>query len=483
VSWLLERASRTPRGAAVVQDGRAVSWEALAQRVVALASGLRARGVVSGDVVALDADGLSFVEAFHAIDVCGAVLLPLNARLTPSEAAFPLREAGARLLLHAGPEAAARAARQTQVASVALDAVAARGAGGSAAPARAAGDAPLALVYTSGTTGTPRGAVLTRANFTASARASERHLGVTRGDRWLLCLPLFHVGGLSVLVRSALSGFPAVVQARFDADAVSRALEEEAITLVSLVPTMLERVLDVRGRRPAPPALRCVLLGGAAASDPLLARAAGRGVPVAPTYGLTEAASQVATCPLDRVRTPSGAGLAALDGVELRIADPSRGVGEIRVRGPMVMRGYRSRPAESAAALAGGWLHTGDLGALDSAGRLHVVGRRSDRIVSGGENVDPAEVEAVLSAHPAVREAAVAAVPDAGFGERPAAWLVPCQGELPADDELRRFCRERLAGYKVPVAFAVVGALPRNDSGKLLRRELPGLSPARRLAR
>ncbi len=237
---------------------------------------------------------------------------------------------------------------------------------------------------------------------------------------------------------------------RFDTTAVLAALSDpdEAITLVSLVPTMLARLLDAGLREP--PALRWALLGGGPIPPALLERAADAGVPVAPTYGMTEACSQIATNGWP------------LPGVELRVADD----GEVLVRGPNL----------SAAALGrDGWLHTGDLGRLSRAGRLSIVGRKSDTIVTGGENVAPAEVEAILLGHPAVVDAGVFARPDGEWGEAVVAAVVLRPGSRAQAGELRAFCAARLASFKVPKAFGFVDGLPRTESGKLLRRELTGL--------
>jgi O-succinylbenzoic acid--CoA ligase len=308
--------------------------------------------------------------------------------------------------------------------------------------------------------------------------ASAVHLGVDPRDRWLACMPLFHVGGLAILLRGVLYGNTVVVHERFDPAAVNRAFDRDGITCTSLVATMLARILADRGNRAAPPQLRCVLLGGGPAPESTLERARELGFPIAPTYGLTEAASQVATRAPSDPAAPPGAGLRPLLGTEVRVVDgddrdvADGAAGELLVRGPTVMRGYVDRPAETAEALRGGWLHTGDVAVRASDGSLGILERRSDLILSGGENVYPSEVEAVLLEHPAVAEAAVAAIPDADFGQRPAAWLVFRPGAAPEGEQLRTFCRSRLAGYKVPVAFHGVADLPRNAAGKLLRREL-----------
>lgn len=488
IPWLEQRAATTPDRTAFEIEGRAISFAALEVRVRAAAAWLRAAGLRRGDVLAtLLWNGLPFVECLHAAARCGATLLPLNARGTAVEIGFALGDAGARLLVH-GPGELAETARAAATDAIRVEV--APGPGATLAPegfARTLGagldDAErpdagdrLAILYTSGTTGRPKGACLSYAGFLWSAAASALHLGTSPEDRWLACLPLFHVGGLAILVRSVLSGSAVVVHERFDAATVARALEADRITHVSLVPTMLGRVLDAWGERPAPSTLRCVLLGGAPAPSALLERSAAIGFPVAPTYGLTEATAQVATRP-PGVPSPSGSAAAPpLPGVELRIEDdggavlPAGRAGEICVRGATVMTGYLGLPEATARALRGGWLHTGDVGVLDAAGWLRILDRRSDLVVSGGENVYPAEVEAVLAAHPDVAEAAVVGEPDADLGQRVAAAVVLRAGASADGESLRAFCRQHLPGYKVPRRIELRAELPRTSSGKLLRR-------------
>jgi O-succinylbenzoic acid--CoA ligase len=292
-------------------------------------------------------------------------------------------------------------------------------------------------------------------------------------------MPLHHVGGLAILARAAIFGAGVVLHERFDAEAVAESLARDGVTIASFVPTMLRRVLAVRPG-PPPPSLRCVLVGGAPTPPALLAEAWRRGWPAAPTYGLTEACSQVATLPLAEIGRRADGAARPLFGVELEIrgADGrSRAPGEpgeIAVRSPAVMAGYHARPEATARVLRDGWLLTGDVGVLDAEGWLRVLDRRDDLVVSGGENVYPAEVEAALESHAAVAEAAVAAEPDPDLGGRVAAWIVPAAGAAVDEDALRAYCRTRLAGYKVPRAFHVVASLPRTPSGKLRRRELAG---------
>lgn len=474
---LRARARRTPDATALVCGDREISFAALEARAASVASGLRSRGVEPGDRVAvLLPNGVAFVEVLHGAIACGAVVVPINTRLAAPEVAHQLADAEPRMLIHGGGELAtlARVASPAALQRLQVDAECSfppLAADASTAPAPT-GDPIVALLYTSGTTGESKGVLLSDANLCASAAASQRHLDVRAGDRWLACLPLFHVGGLALLTRSVIDGSCVVLHERFDAARVNAAIDSGAIAFVSLVPTALARLLRERGERPAVDSLRAILLGGAAAPAALVAHAQRLGLPIATTYGLTEAASQVAT----RKADASGAGLTPLPGTRVRIEDahgracPAGVAGEVLVAGPSVMRGYWRRPDATARALAGGWLHTGDIGALDAKRRLHIFARRSDLIVSGGENVYPAEVEAVLATHPDVEDVAVAGIPDVEFGARPAAWIVAARASAPV--VLRDFCRARLAGFKVPVAFHFVAELPRNASGKVLRDRL-----------
>jgi O-succinylbenzoic acid--CoA ligase len=495
--WLAQRAALTPEAPAMIVDRRTTSWAELHRKASIAAAGLSALDVRPGERIALLTGNDPAVPVLlHAALASGVVILPLNTRLTAGELAWQLGDARPTLLLHSrGPlgELAEEVQREAATRGTAVRSVelgdAANPLGRSREPRHAGDDAAAeqlrvdldsacAIIYTSGTTARPRGAMLTHGNFFWSAVASALHLGALPTDRWLACMPLFHVGGLSILLRSVLYGCTTVLHPRFDPVAVSHALDEQDVTLVSLAPVMLERLLDARGDRPAPEPLRCVLLGGGPAAPSLVERAVKLGFPVAPTYGLTEAASQVATHPPHVAESPVEAALRPLPATQLRVVD-ERGAevgpgvaGQILVRGPTVMAGYWERPEASAEALRGGWLHTGDIGTLDERGFLRVLDRRSDLIVSGGENVYPAEVEAALREHEDVLEVGVAAIPDAEFGQRPGAWLVLRAGTRLDDEELRAFCRHRLAGYKVPVAFTRVADLPRNAAGKLLRREL-----------
>jgi O-succinylbenzoic acid--CoA ligase len=318
-----------------------------------------------------------------------------------------------------------------------------------------------AVVATSGTTGTPKGVELSAAGIEASALAVSAATGAGPGDRWLACLPLHSVAGLAIVARAWHAGLPLEVHERFDTGAVDRAARERSATLVSLVPTMLARLLDAGadlGR------FHRVLLGGGPPPPGLLARAAERGAAVVTTYGLTETFGGV---------VHDGH---PLPGVEVSVTP----AGEITVRGPMVMRRYRRDPAGTRAALHGDRLHTGDLGRIAPDGRLEVLGRRDDLVITGGVSVHPAEVEAVLADHPAVAQVVVAGVPDPEWGQRLVAYVVPADPRRPPSLEgLRAHARERLAAAKAPRGLMLLDELPRTPSGKIVRRRLADLaSPA-----
>jgi O-succinylbenzoic acid--CoA ligase len=491
-NWLLERARLSGPEEAVRVGERRLSFEALAERSLRAAGRLRRRGVEKGDLVAvLLAGGLDFVQLLHAVSLCGSRLLPLSTRLTPEELVGQLRASHATHFLYGegelGERARAASRELPDLESAALEEpwfrCSEHRAHAGVLAQRIDLEEVFAVLFTSGTSAAPKGVCLTHGNLQASAFAAALHLELRRDDRWLACLPLFHIGGLSILMRNVLLGSSVLIHERFDPARVSAAIDE-GISHVSLVPTMLGRLLDVRGERPAPASLRGILLGGAAAPPVLLERAQKLGFPVLPSYGLTEACSQVATrAPGDpeAASQPNGSVGRALFGTEIRIADaggealPPGREGEILVRGPTVMAGYLDDAEGTSRALERGWLRTGDVGVLDPEGRLRVVDRRDDLIVSGGENVSPAEVEAVLRDHPDVAEVGVAGLPDPDLGNRVTAWIVPRAGAGCRAEDLHRFCRGRLAGFKVPKEIRFAAELPRNSSGKLLRRSLRDL--------
>ncbi|MDP3155119.1 MAG: AMP-binding protein [Archangium sp.] len=420
-----------PDSVALIFQGRTYTWAEADREVAAFTDSL---DVAAGDRVAVRAWNCpELAWLFFAASRRGAVFVPLNARLTSHELAPLLERLDARVSFGDLPGALSLSLRERLGvrASVASEVAAA--------------------LFTSGTTGAAKLVELTHANFTASARANAERLGGEPTQRWLGTLPLFHVGGLAMLYRCALYGASIALEASFDAERACAAMDE-GVTHVSLVPTMLERVLEVRGARPFT-GVKAALIGGGPMTSSTLRRARAAGLPVLQTYGLTEACSQVTT------EVPEEAdGLTAgrpIPGVEVRITEPDEGgVGEIEVRGPTVAKGL------------GPWLKTKDLGSLDARGRLSVRSRRMDLILTGGENVYPAEVEAVLREYPGIRDVAVVARPDSEWGQVPVAVVVASEFEAAA---VTAWVRERLAAYKIPRAWVLVDVLPRNATGKLDR--------------
>jgi O-succinylbenzoic acid--CoA ligase len=468
--WLAARAAGQSDRPAVITACQTLTFGELNAAATAAARRLGALGIAVGTRVALAlGNGAPFAVLTHALARLGAVMVPLNTRLTRGEAAWQLADSCARVVvcdeMHAGPVSGpARAAGTRVLTPEELDAAAQAD-----VPLVEHLDlsAPQGIIYTSATSGRPKGAMLSFGNHWWSAVGSALNLGLRPDDRWLIPLPLYHVGGLAVLWRSVIYGIPAVIHDRFDPDAANHAIDAGGVTAVSVVSTMLQRMLDARGDRPYPPALRYVLLGGGPAPSALVERCLALGVPVAPTYGLTEAASQVTTLlPEEVARRPGSSGRPLLP-VEVRVD-----AGEILVRGPTVMAGYADRPEETKDVLCDGWLRTGDLGHLDDDGYLYVLDRREDLIVSGGENVYPLEVETVLLQHPAVADAGVIGVSDPEWGQAVTAAVVLRSGARIDEAALRAFCAERLARYKVPRWVWTVEELPRTPGGKLLRREL-----------
>ncbi len=494
--WLTHHAATAPSRTALVADGRTWSYAELDADATRMARQLAGLGVRNGDRVAmLLHNGGATAVLPHAILRLGASLVPLNVRLSEDEITWQIRDSDAcAVVVEARTVAMTARARkeQTNLLTVSIDGAGAEILRLATLGARDEYDIPLrlvhgpsdilAIIYTSGTTGRPKGAMLTVSNFWWSAIGSALNIGTHADDRWLACMPLFHVGGLSILLRAAIYGITAIVQDGFDADAVNRALDDEGVTIISVVAVMLQRMLDARSDRPYPLSLRCVLLGGGPAPRPLLERCARLGIPVSQTYGLTETTSQIATlAPDDALRKIGSAGRPIYPN-EIRVmasngeAAPGE-AGEIVVRGPVVMAGYAGQPEATTRAIVDGWLHTGDIGTLDTDGYLHVLDRRDDLIITGGENVYPAEVEAALLAHPWVVEAGVIGVPDATWGQRIVAIVrLADRPEVDRDSavtELRAHCRAQLAGYKTPREIRIVAEpLLRTASGKLRRNLL-----------
>jgi O-succinylbenzoic acid--CoA ligase len=467
-----------PSGLAIVDGASRWTWADLDERAEAVARCLRGTGAGPATRVALLArPSAAAFAALYGIARIGAVAVPIAPGMTDAE----LSAAGAvvepAVVLHDADREAAAATLEPGRAMIDLArAVAEPLDGPDAGATRAAPNPaePSVVVLTSGTTGRPKAVVLSTAAMVASAESWLAVLPPATG--WLLAVGLSHVAGLGIVWRAGLAGVPLAIVERPDPAAIVEALAAEPRpSHVSLVPTTLLRILDMVSDAPPPPSVRAVLLGGGPIDPALVARALAAGWPVVPTYGLSEAGSGVTALSTAEATAHPGTAGRPLPGVRILIDDPDPdGIGEVLVQSPARFDGYLGDPAETAAAVTtDGWLRTGDLGRLDADGFLTVEDRRVDRIVRGGENVSPAEVEAVLLVHPAIADAAVVGRPDPTFGHVPVAIVVlRADAPEPTDDDLTRFCRERLSRPKVPVAFERRTSLPRTPNGKLRRTEL-----------
>ena len=436
-NWLSQRAATCPDRCALIADGLELTYAELEREATATARRLAARGARRGATVAVDlAPGIEYVVLLHALMKLGAVAYPVNARLNEAERRAELERAAPALTVNGNPDLGTTEADLPLLGEHDLDALHCR-------------------ILTSGTSGGPRPVGLTYGNHLWSAVGSAFNLGVEPTDRWLCCLPLFHVGGLSIVMRSVIYGTTAVVHPGFDVDRIASSLEGDGVTLLSLVSTQLIRLLEA-GVDLLP--LRAVLVGGGPVPEEALEEAIGRGATVVQTYGLTEAASQVSTLEPGQARRKLGSAGRPLFTTHLRIQE-----GEILVQGPTVAPGTADED---------GWLHTGDLGRIDEEGFLYVEDRLGDVIVSGGENVLPTEVEEVLLRHPEVADAAAVGRADAEWQEAVTAVVVLHHGASVSADELREHCAAGLAGFKVPKRVEFATELPRTASGKLIRREL-----------
>jgi O-succinylbenzoic acid--CoA ligase len=442
--WLSRAAEGVPRQVALIARERTMTFAELEREASAAGRRFAGLGVGPGDRVALHAEpSIEHAVLLHGLAKLGAVAAPIDPRAPESER----RE----LLAGLEPRLVVRGPREVLEAPESPDAPLQ----GSFDP-----DAPHSVIHTSGTGGRPKAVTLTYGNHLWNAIGSGVRIGVSPSDRWLCCMPLHHIGGFAILVRGAVYRI-AVELAPFDTDVVAEAVAERRATIVSLVPTMLSRLLDAGAPLER---VRCALVGGGPLPRDLLERALEANVPVAPTYGLTECASQVATMPPGEARQRPGSAGPPILTTELRID----ATGAICVRGPSVAPGEVGEE---------GWLRTSDLGRLDEEGYLYVLGRADDTIVTGGKNVAPAEVEQALLEHPAVTDAAVHGRDDPEWQQAVVATVVLVPGSDVTEDDLRRFCRERIAPHKVPKSVSFVPELPRNEQGKLARASPPRRPP------
>ena len=504
--WLAHWAEVAGDRPAIVDAARRLDFRKFHDRVTRLAGWLRGAGVGPGDRVALLLrNATPALESVLAVAQIGAIGLPINWRFLPREIAFVLADSGARLVIHEAEFEATLSAASALVSKPPRKSLRVGGPGDPYEKCLAATppdpriealspEAPMTLMYTSGTTGEPKGALLPHRKTLYNARNAERYFGLSPSDRVLVLTPLFHSLALKILSLPALyTGACIVLEDHFDADHAWQTVEREAITFAGGVPTQYQRLLDAlqsakaRGEPPRLESLRFLFTAGAAVPAELVERFHEYGLVLIQGYGQTETSL---LCCLDEkdARRKAGSVGQPVAHAEIRVVEPATleadpatwrecgtgEVGEIVVRGPITMLGYWNRPAATRETLRGEWLRTTDLATRDAEGFITLVGRVREMIISGGENVYPAEVEAALLEHPAVREAAVVGVPDPEWGEVGRAHVVLEDGRAVDAETLRAWTLERLARFKVPRDFQFEETLPRTPSGKVMKHQLAG---------
>jgi len=503
VTQLARHAMMQPDATALRFLGQTTTWAQLHDRVERLAGALYRRGVRFGDrVLILMLNRTEFVEAMLAANRLGAIAVPVNFRMTPPEIAYLVGDCQARVIVTepvlAGVATAVRELDATLATVIVAGAATEEQPGGTvlgyeelvaeagelAPPADVPGDSPALIMYTSGTTGRPKGAVLTHTNLAAQAMTNIYTNGVDlNSDVGFIGVPLFHIAGVASSVLTGLMlGLPTVLYplGAFDPDALLDVLEAEQVTAIFLVPAQWQAVCAAQRARPRNLKLRVLSWGAAPASDTLLREMAEvfTGCKILAAFGQTEMSP--VTCMLlgdDAVRKLGSVGR-VIPTVSARIVDdemndvPIGEVGEIVYRGPSLMSGYWNNPQATAEAFAGGWFHSGDLVRRDEEGYIWVVDRKKDMIISGGENIYCAEVENVLASHPSIAEVAVIGRPDEKWGEVPVAVVALAAGDTLTVEEVQEFLNDKLARYKHPKAIEIVEALPRNPAGKVLKTEL-----------
>jgi fatty-acyl-CoA synthase len=501
-NWInqLERHAFMQPGATALRFmGNAVTWAELRDRVAKLAGALSRRGVANGDrVMILMLNRTEFVESVLAANMIGAIAVPVNFRLTPPEIAFLVEDCEARLLI-TEPVLAPVAAAVRGVTPV-LGSIVVAGdsadegllayedllheSGNPAALADIPNDSPALIMYTSGTTGRPKGAVLTHTNLTCQTMANLYTHGVAATDVGFIGVPFFHIAGIGNMLTGLLMGLPTVIHplGAFDPGQLLDVLAAEKVTGIFLVPAQWQAVCAAQQANPRELKLRVISWGAAPASDTLLRQMSETfpGSQILAAFGQTEMSP--VTCMLlgeDALRKLGSVGK-VIPTVAARVVDeemndvPIGEVGEIVYRAPTLMSGYWNNPAATAEAFHGGWFHSGDLVRMDDEGYVWVVDRKKDMIISGGENIYCAEVENVLAGHPAIVEVAVIGRPHQKWGEVPVAVAALASGgpQNLSIEDLDDFLCERLARYKHPKVLEIVDALPRNPAGKVLKTEL-----------
>ncbi|GKV66931.1 MULTISPECIES: o-succinylbenzoate--CoA ligase [unclassified Sporosarcina] len=467
-NWLMQRAKLTPEQSAL--PGK--SFHELYQASLKIAQQLHHKGVKAGDRIALlSLSNEETVLFIHASWLLSAEVVFLNNRLTEYELAWQVSDAEPGIILV--DDRITEAFHFEGIECISYSAVRKKPAKEFTMLTQWDEDRTLSIMYTSGTTGLPKGVRQTVGNHTSSALASVLNLGLTDRDSWLCMMPLFHISGLSIVIRSVIYGMEMRLYEKFDAQEAAKQIMAGTVTSMSVVALTLDQIVRVmeEENNKAHPSFRTMLVGGGPVPLDYLQRAGACGLPILQTYGMTETCSQTATLgKADAMRKLGSAGKPLFfNQITIKGTDQAGEVGEVLIKGPHVTPGYIGSHSSRSPLTEDGWLATGDAGYLDEEGYLFIVDRRADLIISGGENIYPAEIENILLAHPAVREAGVCANEDERWGQVPVAFVI---AKEVSEEELLAYCEQHLARYKMPKEIRFTEQLPRNASNKLMRFEL-----------
>ncbi len=497
-NWLKKRAFLSPSRTAIYFENQSYTFQEVYAKTQKIAERLCSLSIKRGDYIGvLLKNHPDTVIYLYALQMIGASAVILNIRLTEDELAWQLLDSKCKVLITEDAllpkiinvkanQASCSIITKEQLAQTVKTAKTSNKA--KTAPATSTAileefdlDDICTIMYTSGTTGFPKGVKQSYGNHWWSAIGSVLNLGLADGDCWLCTVPLFHISGYSILIKSLVYGIPVVLHDGFQEQKVIDDIEKYNVTIMSVVSTILTRLVRELGNRTISSYFRCMLLGGGPASLALLEECKLKGIPVFQTYGMTETSSQIVTLSPEDCLNKLGSAGKPLFPAQLKIVDndgqelKAKQEGEIVVKGPNVTSGYLFREQETAERIRNGWLHTGDIGYVDEEGFLYVLDRRADLIISGGENIYPAEIEGVLLAHSQISDAGVIGVDDEKWGQVPIAFVVTDGGNLITEADISHYCQQKLAKYKIPKKIFFTNQLPRNAANKLLRRDLRDL--------
>lgn len=470
--WLTKQASLAPEKLALqLADGTKYTFNELKLASEVLARKLASLGIERNTKVAiLSSNSPELIFVIHALSYLNAVAVMLNTRLTKTELNLQIESSEAKLIITTDELRQEKELTITQ--QLTIEEVNKYQEMDIDLATEINLTDPFTMMFTSGTTGRPKAVIHTYKNHWWSAVGSMLNLGLQAEDKWLLTLPVFHIGGFSILMRSVIYGMSVYLLEKYHSKDVLHAIKHEQVTIASLVTMMLHQLVDELNDEVFPESCRCILLGGGSVGEQLLEKVATKDIPLFQSYGMTETSSQIATLNVTYAKEKLGSAGKALFPAQIKITEPDdENIGEIVVKGPMVMTGYYNNEHANEENFEAGWFKTGDLGYFDAEGFLFVVDRRTDLIISGGENIYPSEIEQVLMEIPEIDEAVIVGKLDEKWGQVPVAFLVFKNKQI-TDELIISYAKQHLASFKVPHEIFCIEEIPRNATNKIMRHKL-----------